>query len=84
MVMSQDLQAFLVRLMSMFMSPHNIRKTLNKNGVHGWIARRKLLLSKNNIAACLKYVKDHLDDPEGDWKNVLWTDESKMELFWLK
>ena len=58
-----------------------IRKTLNKSGVHGGIARRKQLLSKKNIDTCLKFAKDHLDDPEGYWKNVLWTDESKVELF---
>ena len=58
-----------------------IRKTLNKKGVHGRIARRKQLLSKKNIATCLKFAKDYLDDPEGYWKNVLWTDESKVELF---
>ena len=42
-----------------------IRKTLNHDGVHGKIARRKPLLSKKNIAANLKFAKDHLDDPEG-------------------
>jgi len=42
-----------------------IRKTLNKNGVPGRIARRKPPLSKKNIAAHLKFAKDHLDDPEG-------------------
>jgi len=49
--------------------------------VHGPIARRISLLSKN-IAVC-EFAKDHLDDPEGDWKNVLWTDELKVELFGL-
>ena len=48
-----------------------IRKPLNKNGVHGRIARRKLLLSKKNIAAHHLFAKDHLGDPEGYWKNVL-------------
>ena len=48
---------------------------LNKNGVHVGIARRKLLLSKKNIAIRLKFAKDHLDESEGYWKNVLWTDE---------
>ncbi|XP_034066668.1 guanine nucleotide-binding protein G(I)/G(S)/G(O) subunit gamma-10 isoform X1 [Gymnodraco acuticeps] len=51
-----------------------IRKTLNKNGVHGRTPRRtprrKPLLSRNNIAARLKFAKEHLD--------VLWTDETKV------
>ena len=50
----------------------------------GGIAKRKPLLSKKNIATRLKFAKDHLDDPEGYWKNVLWTDESKVELFGFK
>ena len=58
-----------------------IRKTLNKNGVYGRTAQRKPLLSKKNIAAHLKFAKDHRDDPEGYWKNVLWTGESKVERF---
>ena len=59
-----------------------IRQTLNKHGVHGRIARRKPLLSKKNIAARLKFAKDHVDEPEGYWKNILWMDESKT--FWFK
>ncbi|KAJ4927442.1 hypothetical protein JOQ06_015170 [Pogonophryne albipinna] len=38
-----------------------IRKTLNKNGVHGRTPRRKQLLSRKNIAARLKFAKEHLD-----------------------
>lgn len=25
--------------------------------------------------------RDRLDDPEGDWENVMWSDEIKLELF---
>ena len=54
-----------------------------RHGVHGRIARRKPLLSKKNIAARLKFAKEHIDDPQDFWNNVLWTDESKVELFGL-
>ena len=57
-----------------------IRQTLNKHGVHGRIARRKPLLSKKNIAARLMFAKGNMDEPEGYWKNILWTDVSKVEL----
>ena len=57
-----------------------VRLTLNKSGVHGRIARRKPLLSKKNIAARLMFAKGHMDEPEGYWKNILWTDVSKVEL----
>ncbi|KAJ4919085.1 hypothetical protein JOQ06_026302, partial [Pogonophryne albipinna] len=54
-----------------------IRKTLNKNGVHGRTSRRKPLLSRTNIAARLKFAKEHLDVPQHYWQNILWTDETK-------
>uniref|UniRef100_A0A8C5WFT6 Transposase n=1 Tax=Leptobrachium leishanense TaxID=445787 RepID=A0A8C5WFT6_9ANUR len=44
--------------------------------------RRKPLLSKKNIAAHLKFfAEDHLDVPQHYWQNILWTDETKIELF---
>ena len=49
-----------------------------------WISvtpRKKSLLSKENIAACLKFAKAHLDVPQRYWKNILWTDETTVELF---
>lgn len=32
------------------------------------LSRRKPIFSKKNIAACLKFAKGHLDEPEGYWK----------------
>ncbi len=29
----------------------------------------------------LKFAREHLDDPEEDWENVIWSDETKIELF---
>ena len=79
-IMSKDLQASLA-LANVSVHASTIRKTLNKKGVHGRTARRKPLLSKKNTSAPLKLANDHLEDPEGNCKNVLWTDESKVELF---
>uniref|UniRef100_A0A8C4N7K6 Transposase n=1 Tax=Eptatretus burgeri TaxID=7764 RepID=A0A8C4N7K6_EPTBU len=78
----KDLQASHV-LANVSVRESTIRKTLSKNGVHRRIPRRRALLSKKNIDTCLKFAKDHLDDLEGYWKNVLWTDESKVDLFGL-
>ena len=58
-----------------------IRKTLNKNGIHGRRPRRKPLLSKKNISARLEFAKKHLDASQCHWENILWTDETKVELF---
>lgn len=48
------------------------------NAAHGRTPRRKLLLSKKNIAARLMFAKRHLDAPQSFWQNILWTDETKV------
>ena len=77
---SKELQASLA---SVRVSVHDstIRKTLGKNGIHGRVPRRKPLLTKKNAKARLTFAKKHLDDPQDFWRNVLWTDETKVELF---
>uniref|UniRef100_A0AAR2LJV0 Transposase n=1 Tax=Pygocentrus nattereri TaxID=42514 RepID=A0AAR2LJV0_PYGNA len=77
---SKELQASLA---SVKVSVHasTIRKRLGKNGLHGRVPRRKPLLSKKNIKAHLNFSKTHLDDPQHFWENILWTDETKVELF---
>lgn len=57
-----------------------IRKTLNRHVVHGRTPQ-KAAAPQKNIAACLKFTKEHLDTPQHYWENVLWTDETKVELF---
>ena len=37
-----------------------------------------------NIAARLKFAKEHLDVPQRYWQNILWTDETTAELFGRK
>ena len=77
---SKELQASLA---SVKVSVHasTIRKRLGKNGLHGRVPRRKPLLSKKNIKARLNFSTTHLDDPQDFWDNILWTDETKVELF---
>lgn len=73
---AKDLKASL-ELANICVHESTVRKTLNKQGVYG----RTPLLTKNNIAACLKFAKEHIDTPQWYWQNVLWTDETKIELF---
>ncbi|KAK3528556.1 hypothetical protein QTP70_002805 [Hemibagrus guttatus] len=70
-----------VKLANNSVHESTIRKTLNRNGIHGRTPQRKPLLYKKNIAACLKFAEDHLDTPQHYWENVLWTDETKIKLF---
>ncbi|KAF2343723.1 hypothetical protein FHG87_025521 [Trinorchestia longiramus] len=38
-------------------------------------------LISRNVKARLKYAKDHLKKPAAFWNSVLWSDETKIELF---
>ena len=58
-----------------------IRRKLNRHDIHGRVARKKPLLSRKNKAARFNFAREHLDKPEAFWKSILWTDESKIELF---
>ncbi|KAF2349811.1 hypothetical protein FHG87_019432 [Trinorchestia longiramus] len=39
------------------------------------------LLQKCHVKAGLKYANDHLNRPAAFWNSVLWSDETKIELF---
>uniref|UniRef100_A0A8C4TBF5 Transposase n=1 Tax=Erpetoichthys calabaricus TaxID=27687 RepID=A0A8C4TBF5_ERPCA len=80
-VTSKQLKASLT-LANVHVHESTIRRTLNNNGVHGRVARRKPLLSKKTLLLVCSLL-DHVDKPQGYWKNVLWTDETKIELFGL-
>ena len=55
--------------------------TLRCNGLKSCSARKVPLLKKTHVQARLKFANDHLDDSEEDWEKVLWSDETKIELF---
>ncbi|KAI4902691.1 hypothetical protein NFI96_007993 [Prochilodus magdalenae] len=46
-------------------------------------ARQVPLLKKAHVQARLKFATEHINDSEGDWEKVLWSDETKIELFGL-
>ncbi len=77
---SKELQASLA---SIKVSVHDstIRKRLGKNGIHGKVPRQKPLLTKKNTKAHLIFAKKYLDYTQDLWANILWTDETKVELF---
>ena len=39
------------------------------------------MLKKAHVQAHLKFAKEHLNDSEKAWEKVLWSDETKIELF---
>src|SRR4029434_5303852 len=46
--------------------------------------RRTPLFKANHIKAKLEFAKMHIDNPQGFWENVLWKDETKLELVSFK
>ncbi|KAJ4931486.1 hypothetical protein JOQ06_025781 [Pogonophryne albipinna] len=58
-----------------------ISNTLRRQGLKSCGARRLPLLKPVHVQARLKFAREHLDDPEEDWENVIWSDETKIELF---
>ncbi|KAK3549753.1 hypothetical protein QTP86_007766 [Hemibagrus guttatus] len=58
-----------------------ISNTLRRQGLKSCSARRVPLLKPVHVRVHLKFAREHLDDPEEDWENVIWSDETKIELF---
>ena len=47
----------------------------------GQVARKKPLLQMMHLKAHMEFWKKHLNYTAGMWRNILWTDETKIELF---
>ncbi|KAK3518294.1 hypothetical protein QTP86_003824 [Hemibagrus guttatus] len=58
-----------------------ISNTLRRQGLKSCSARRVPLLKPVHVRVRLESAREHLDDPEEDWENVIWSDETKIELF---
>ena len=56
---------------------------LQKSGLYGRVARRKPLLKANHNKSHLEFATSHVGDKANMWKKVLWSDETKIELFGL-
>ncbi|KAK3529722.1 hypothetical protein QTP86_000820 [Hemibagrus guttatus] len=48
-----------------------ISNTLRRQGLKSCNARRVPLLKPVHVRARLKFAREHLDDPEEDWENVI-------------
>uniref|UniRef100_A0A8C5PZP6 Tc1-like transposase DDE domain-containing protein n=1 Tax=Leptobrachium leishanense TaxID=445787 RepID=A0A8C5PZP6_9ANUR len=54
---------------------------MHNEGLHARTPRRTPLLSPKNKKSRLQYAKSHVDKPQTFGDSVLWTDETKLELF---
>ena len=62
-------------------APSTTRRYLREQGLLGRVAVKKLFLRQQNKKRRLLFAKEHKDWTKDDWNKVLWTDESKFELF---
>lgn len=58
-----------------------VRKCLLKWGLKGRVAAKKPLLRKQNIVKRLAFAKEHVHWSNDQWAKVLFSDESKFEIF---
>ncbi|MCG8431896.1 MAG: transposase [Candidatus Omnitrophica bacterium] len=54
---------------------------MNDEGLHGRVPRKKPFISKKNRVKRLKFAKQHRRKPLAFWRKVLWSDESKFNMF---
>ncbi|KAF7642181.1 hypothetical protein LDENG_00262980, partial [Lucifuga dentata] len=62
-------------------STHTILHQLNEKGFYGRRPRERERERERDKKAWLEFAKTHLNKPNSFWENVLWTDETKLELF---
>ncbi len=61
----------------------SITAALHQSGLYGRVARRKPLLSARHMKARMEFAKKHLKDSKMVTNKILWSDETKIELFGL-
>ncbi|KAK3557721.1 hypothetical protein QTP86_000322 [Hemibagrus guttatus] len=62
-------------------SRQTVQRTLHTAGFHGRRPRRTTLLQIRHTKARLAFANAHLDKEDDFWSSVLWSDETKIELF---
>jgi transposase len=62
-------------------SRQTLQRTLNKVGLHGRRPRKTPFLQPRHIKARLDFAKAYLENSPSFWSKILWSDETKLELF---
>ena len=60
-----------------------ITAALHQSGLYGRVARWKPLLSARHMKARMEFAKKHMKDSQTMMNKILWSDETKIELFGL-
>lgn len=62
-------------------SGDTISRVLHRNDIFSRYARKTPLLTKKHVCARLTFAKEYINKPADFWNNVVWSDETKIELF---
>lgn len=62
-------------------SKSTIRRRLHQQDYRGYTPRCKPLISLKNRKVRLQFAEKHLKEPQEFWKKVLWTDETKINMY---
>ncbi|KAK3561640.1 hypothetical protein QTP86_012048 [Hemibagrus guttatus] len=60
-----------------------ISAALHQSGLYGRVTRQKPIVCKRHMTAHLEFAKRHLKDSQTMRNKILWSDETKIELFGL-
>ena len=61
-----------------------VQRRLHESGFHGQIVPKKTLLKDTSKKKRLAWAKKHQQWTLDQWKSVLWSDESKLEILWFQ
>lgn len=62
-------------------STETVRRVLRKNNINGRVARKRPYISVVNQRKRLEFAKNHINLPPSFWEGVMFTDETKINLF---
>jgi transposase len=62
-------------------SANTVRRALHRNGLAARVKRKKPLLSKKHKEKRLNFAKKYKNWKVSDWQKVVWSDESKFQIF---
>lgn len=74
----------IVESMDLNVSRRTVRRRLNESGLKSCLASKRPFINKRNQRKRLEFAKKYAGMTVDFWKRVLWTDESKFELFGQK
>ena len=76
-----SVKAELESKLKVIISESTVRRRLHKVGLYGRVTSKEPYVNKINRHKLLEYAKNYREKPLGFWNKVLWSDESKFNLF---